>query len=323
MPSQRFKRLRAALACLLLAVAVWYSVLWLLCYSLAGPARQAIPAPPADPPTTNVEFSSAGQTLRGWWLPGVPGKGAVVLMHGVRANRLAMLERAKFLHKAGFSILLFDFQAHGESAGRRITFGHLESRNAQAAVDFVQRRTPGEHIGVIGISLGGAAAILATPRLNVDAMVLESVYPAIDQAIFDRLAMRLPAPFPALLTPFLTSQLPGCTACDTARLRPIDSVRTIAAPKFFIAGSEDRHTTLREAKQLFEAAREPKQLWIIPGAAHIDLHRFGVQEYERRVLAFLEPRLAKAPAATACSGGFNIQAHAPPQSPADVHQRVE
>ena len=62
-------------------------------------------------------------------------------MHGVRANRLVMLARARFLHKAGYAVLLFDFQAHGESSGKRITFGHLEGLDASAAVTFLHSCT--------------------------------------------------------------------------------------------------------------------------------------------------------------------------------------
>ena len=82
------------------------------------------------------------------------------MMHGVRANRMSMVERARILHASGFSVLLFDFQAHGESPGKRITFGYLEALDAEAAVAFVRQRLPGERIGAVGTSLGGAAALL-------------------------------------------------------------------------------------------------------------------------------------------------------------------
>lgn len=58
-------------------------------------------------------------------------------------------------------MLLFDFQAHGESPGDHITFGFLESRDARAALDFVHRELPGQLVAALGISLGGAAAVLA------------------------------------------------------------------------------------------------------------------------------------------------------------------
>ena len=38
-----------------------------------------------------------------------------------------------------------------------------------------------------------------------------------------------------------------------------------------------------------------KSLWIVPGAAHVDLHAFAPAEYERRVGSFMQERL-RAPA---------------------------
>jgi fermentation-respiration switch protein FrsA (DUF1100 family) len=57
-------------------------------------------------------------------------------------------------------------------------------------------------------------------------------------------------------------------------------------PRLFIAGAQDKATTLDESKLLFNAASEPKELWVIEGAAHVDLHRAATEEYEDRVLAF-------------------------------------
>jgi uncharacterized protein len=108
-------------------------------------------------------------------------------MHGIHSNRLSMVRRARLLNAAGFSVLLFDFQAHGESTGARITFGHLEAEDAGSAVAFVRARLPNERIGAIGTSLGGAAALLGPHPLPVNALVLESVYSDIAPAITNRL----------------------------------------------------------------------------------------------------------------------------------------
>ena len=228
--------------------------------------------------------------IQGWFIPGSKGSGAVVLMHGVRASRLDMLERARWLSAACYSVLLFDFQAHGESSGQHVTFGYLESKDARAAVEFLRANTPGEKIGVLGVSLGGAAALLATPQLNADAMVLEMVYPTIDQAVGDRLAMRL-GNWSRSLTPLLTWQMKVRSGISARDLRPIDHVNTMRMPKLFIAGAEDRHTTLGESRELFAAASEPKELWVVSGAKHQDLNAFARTEYEQRVLAFLAKHL--------------------------------
>jgi fermentation-respiration switch protein FrsA (DUF1100 family) len=225
-------------------------------------------------------------------------------MHGVRASRVSMLDRARFLARAGYSVLLFDFQSHGESAGKRITFGYLESRDARASVSFIRANAPGEKVGVIGVSMGGAAALLASPPLEADAMVLEMVYPTIDQAVSDRLSVRF-GKWSRVFTPLLTWQLRPRLGASANALRPIDCVGSIHTPKLFIGGSEDQYTTLEESRQMFVTATEPKALWVVSGATHEDLCRFAGREYEQRILDFFgqnlkrsrEPIQAKPPAA--------------------------
>ena len=126
---------------------------------------------------------------------------------------------------------------------------------------------------------------LAKPPLPVNAMILESVYPTIDQAITDRLETRF-GWFGKLGAPFLTWQLKPRLGFDADDLRPIKQAGQIDVPKLFIAGTADRDTTLQETTDLFHAAAEPKELWLVEGAAHVDLHAFARDEYERRVLDF-------------------------------------
>src|SRR4029079_3179884 len=117
---------------------------------------------------------------------GRAGGGAVLLLHGVGANRGAMLNRAEFLHDAGFTVLAPDFQAHGESEGEHVTYGARESLDAAAAVAYLYAVAPSERVGVIGVSMGGAASLLGLGPVRANAFVLESVYPTIRQAVSNR-----------------------------------------------------------------------------------------------------------------------------------------
>jgi alpha-beta hydrolase superfamily lysophospholipase len=266
-------------------------VVWTAGSVLVAPVHHSVGDPPDELAARKIQFESrSGATIHGWFIPGKKNAGAIILMHGVRADRLSMLDRARFLSKAGFSVLLFDFQAHGESSGEHITFGYLESRDAQAAVDFLRSNAPGEKIGVIGVSMGGAATLLASPPLDVNALVLEMVYPNINQAVGNRLSMRVGA-WGAILTPLLTWQLKPRLGISAGALMPIENVGRIAIPKLFIVGEQDQHTTLRESEQMFSVAAEPKELWIVEGAKHTDLYVDKKQEYEQRVLRFFEDRL--------------------------------
>jgi fermentation-respiration switch protein FrsA (DUF1100 family) len=285
--------MKLKLAAILLLIFVLGSILVTLFVgsSLMAPAQQQIVPPSNVQNLQSVQFTSeSGSTIHGWLMPGIPDKGVVVLMHGVRANRLSMLRRAQFLNQNGYTVLLFDFQAHGESEGKHITFGYLESRDAIAGVNFVRLKFPGKKIGVIGVSMGGAAASLASPPLPVEAIVFEMVYPSIDRAVDNRLTMRL-GNWSKILSPLLLLQLKWRLGIDPKDLRPIERVTEIRVPKLFIAGSEDRHTTLEESREFYNAAADPKELWIVDGAAHLDLHEFNKEAYESRVLGFFNEHL--------------------------------
>jgi len=70
-------------------------------------------------------------------------------------------------------------------------------------------------------------------------------------------------------------------------LCPIKKAAELAVPKFFLFGTADLHTRLDESKRLFEKAAAPKEAWAIDGAGHVDLHEYSKDEYEKRVLNFL------------------------------------
>ncbi len=266
---------------------------------LARPLTAVIGAPPESlPGAGTVRIASAsGSLLSGWWIAGQQGGGIVILMHGVRSNRTSMIRRAALLHQKGFSVLLFDFQSHGESSGRGITFGRLEALDAAAAVAFVRARLPEERIGAIGVSLGGAASVLGEKPLKVDALVLESVYPDIDAALSNRLRTHLGPVIGTVFTPTLTPLfkflLPPLLGVAPGDLRPLDRIGTVTAPLLVASGALDTHTTIAEAAVLFAHAPEPKQYWAVPGATHADLERQDPEAYWRVVLPFLSARLQR------------------------------
>ena len=273
---------------------------------LARPARHLVGNAPASLEARTVDFPSrSGSVIRAWLAPGRPGAGAVLLLHGMGSSRASMLTRARFLHRAGFTILAPDFQAHGESPGRHITFGELESLDAEAALAFLQRSAPGERI--IGVSMGGAATLVGAKPLTADALVLESVYPTFTDAVADRLHTWLgPLGFlGSAVTPALIQLVAPRIGIDPARLRPIDVIRNVRQPLLLIAGTDDQYTKLKETRALFDRATSPKELWEVHGAGHEDLHDYSPLEYERRVGDFLIAHLRpSAPPVEALFGGM-------------------
>jgi alpha-beta hydrolase superfamily lysophospholipase len=263
---------------------------WIVAGLLVSPASQEIGAPPAVFRAESISLASdSGSTIRGWHHRAAQPKGVVVLLHGMRGNRLTMLARARFLRAAAYSIVMIDLQAHGESTGQNVTLGHLEQHDVKAAVEFARQEHPREAIAVIGVSLGGASAVMASP-LGIDALVLEAVFPNISVAIQNRVAEQLGvlSTIPAEL---LLVQLQPRLGVSRSDIRPIDNLSNIDCPLLIISGTADLHTTVDETQEMFSIAKQPKELWLIDGAAHVDLHQYISERYEARLLKFLQQHL--------------------------------
>ena len=104
---------------------------------MTGPASTAVESLSSDFPVESIQIPlNNGSRVNGWLARGVHGSGVVLLVHSIRSNRVEMLSRGRFLNKQGYGVLLIDLQAHGETPGNRITFGHRESDDVTAAIIF-------------------------------------------------------------------------------------------------------------------------------------------------------------------------------------------
>jgi fermentation-respiration switch protein FrsA (DUF1100 family) len=142
------------------------------------------------------------------------------------------------------------------------------------------------------VSLGAASLVLSHASPEPSAVVLEAMYPTIDEAVANRLQIRLGA-MGRWLAPLLVQQLPLRAGVSPNDLRPLDAVATLHAPTLVISGSQDLHTPAAETSRIFSALPGSKQLWIVEGAAHVDLHAVAPDEYQRRVGAFLASNLRR------------------------------
>jgi len=278
-------RVKILLTGFLLFTALLLGSVWMLGSKLIEPANHPVTLP-AGFEARRVSIPAAGHAVAGWWVDEGQGSPVVLLVHGIRADRLSMVTRAQLLTRHGLSVLLIDLQAHGETPGEAITVGYRESADVVAARDWIRREAPGRKIGVIGESLGGASVLLAPQPVKFDAVVLESVYPRISSAVEDRVRIFL-GPLAPWVAPLLLMQLEPRLHISPSALEPIKYIGKLGAPVLVAAGSKDQHTTLAESKEMFEAAAEPKEFWVVEGAVHQDLLRFDPKGYEDHVLQFL------------------------------------
>jgi len=266
-------------------------LLYLIGIYLSRTNQVSIKKPQTSLVLEDVSFTSkSGAILHGWYVQGEKKKVGILLMHGVHSNRLQMLNRAEILHQAGYSVLLFDFQGHGESIGKEITFGYLESLDAEAGYNYLKKRVGKGKIGIIGVSLGGVSAVLGDVKYKADAIILESVYPSIKQAIENRLKVKIGS-LGVYLLPILTTQLKIQLGIDPKKLQPISQIDKVKGALFVIGGIEDKRTTKSETISLYSKAKTKRELWMVEGASHIDFDKYVPAEYFKKILNFFNKNL--------------------------------
>ncbi|MGE5173086.1 MAG: alpha/beta hydrolase [Betaproteobacteria bacterium] len=245
-----------------------------------------------------VAFASDdGITLKGWLVKpphSGPMSPAVIICHGVGANKSDFTELAAWISQRGYYVLLFDFRAHGESGGRRTSLGHLEQKDIAAALDFIKTRPEidPKRIGIYGFSMGGATAILAAAKTHAFcAVVADSAFTNLrDQARTAVTGFYHLPPFPFLYLAVLGYELYFQTRVDN--VSPVGVIGTIApTPVFIIAGEGDALIPAENGRKLFAAAGKPKELWIIPGAGHGTTLAAAGNEYEKRVGEFFDKNM--------------------------------
>ena len=273
---------------------------FILVYANTHPPKYPLLVPPSsyNAPYEDVAFTSEdGVALKGWLVrpshARLPSP-AIVICHGVGANKSDFTELAAFLARQGYFVLLFDFRAHGESGGQRTSLGYHEQKDVLAALGFLKTRAEVDpkRIGVYGFSMGGSAAILAAARSNgFRALVADSAFTSLkDQA---RTAITGFYHLPSF--PFLPLAILGYELSFQTRVDAIAPVKVIAAiaptPILIIAGEGDDLIPADNGRKLYAAAKEPKDLWVIPHAEHGGTLAAAGSEYEKRVGEFFDKNL--------------------------------
>lgn len=233
-------------------------------------------------------ITSDGLKLAAWYIPGSRSQ-AIILVHSLNSNRGAMLPTAQILAEAGYHLLLIDLRGHGDSEGHQISYGYREAWDVQAAADYLAALPEIESIGAVGNSLGGAAVARAAaeePRL--EAVVIQSSYSSLPDAVndaFDDFSIFPHWPFAPLIIA-LAEQRVGLNIGDINSARDLSTI----TPRdvLIIHNNNDRLFPRYHAEKMYNAAQEPKDLWIIDSPDHGDPASSHKQAYQKRVTAFFE-----------------------------------
>lgn len=220
-----------------------------------------------------------GLELSAWYVPSInesspPTKTAtIILAHGLLESKESMKHLVPWLHEAGYNVMLLDFRGHGQSDKQPTTIGREEAKDLQAALDWLEAEGVGERIGGLGMSMGAVVLVnTAAQDDRLDALVLDSMFARWNDTDFAR-DYRLP---PDWLVPGVPN--------------PEELMPRIHVPVFVIHGTADILTKVEHAYRVYEAANEPKQLWI-NDSGHAWSSMTYPDMYRQKVLEFFDRSL--------------------------------
>ncbi len=181
---------------------------------------------------------------------------------------------AAALGQAGYQSILVDLRAQGQSSGKYVTYGALESRDLVQPVAALRKAgLIRGRLGLPGGSMGAATVLLAAPRIpRLAAVVAISPYGQAS-AVIPRYARR--AYWYARLIPSgswraaerKTGRIAGV---KRAAGDPINAVSSIHAPLLDLQGGRDPVVSSAQARRL--AARTPdSRLLTFPALGHLQL----------------------------------------------------
>ena len=230
-----------------------------------------------------------GTPLHAWFLPAESkALGTILFLHGNAENISTHIMSVRWLPARGFNVFLLDYRGYGASGGAASLSGAQEDMDAALRTLLARKDVDPDGVVVFGQSLGGAIAIYNVAhspyRQHIRALAVESTFASYRQITREKLAdfwLTWPLQWPLSWT--VSDEYSPSAA--VAGVSPI--------PLLIIHGDRDPIVPPHHGQRLFDLAREPKQLWVIPGGRHIQV--FQSQIYRDRFVAYLTEVLSESP----------------------------
>lgn len=240
-----------------------------------------------------ISIPNSQARLGGWWIPAPTQQENFIILPSEPSNILTSpkvilylcgvgrnmgdynyLARVSAFRQLGFSVLVFDYRGYGLSEGDFPSELQVY-QDSQAAWNYLRnvRQIPPEQIIIYGESLGGAIALdLAIRHPEAGGLIMQSSFTSMIEAIQHRRFLQI-FPVDLLLTEKFDS---------------LSKVRSLRVPVLFMHGSADSVVPSEMSQRLYDAASEPKQLFVIPDADHVRIYQPGEQSYLKAIQRFTE-----------------------------------
>jgi alpha/beta superfamily hydrolase len=251
-------------------------------YGMTHVGRAVVPEPKLGADFEEVSFTTDdGLELTGWYVPS-RNRAAVIAFPGRKGTQ----RPARVLIRNGYGVLLFDRRGEGDSEGDPNAVGWNGTRDVEAAIAYLHRRSDVDpaRIGGIGLSVGGEMLLEAAAESD-DLKAVVSDGAGIRSV---REASLMPSAVP------IWAGLTVGTAVFSGHAPPPnlnDVVDRISPRPVFLIYASSGQGGEELSQDYYESARQPKLVWKVPGATHTNGIEVRPREYERRMIGFFDEAL--------------------------------
>jgi len=239
---------------------------------------------PADYRLSPTELwidSADGVRLHAWLFRAVAEPRALVVhFHGNAGNMTGHFPFVAWMPAAGLSVLCFDYRGYGRSSGTPSREGLVTDGISvvRFAADIARRQSL--PLVIFGQSLGGAVAAVAAAETadDIAGLVLDGAFSSHRREAAWVCRNSLWAwPVWKVAGRILVSK----------GYDPVDYIGKISPkPVLIMHGKQDRVVGWQQAIELYEAARMPKELWLVEDCDHYEVWEKYADEARRRFLEF-------------------------------------
>jgi uncharacterized protein len=241
----------------------------------------------------DVDLVTADGVAFGAWFFRQSGSPQVVVISpGHKGRRESLLGIAVALWRKGFNVLTYSYRGMPGSDRTVVTMGVREVQELEAAIAFARRRVRGARIGLLGYSMGAVVSLLgAAGDPSVEALVLDSPFSDLRKVIREnirRYTLLPGAPFVAAVGLWLRLRH-GIRISESSPISVLSGLES--RPVFFIHGGADGITSVQHSRQLHDAYKGPREIWVVQGSPHTGAYFADRQLYLERVAGFFARNL--------------------------------
>ena len=225
--------------------------------------------------TVTIE-SRYGYPLSATFIPNPePATKTLVFLHGFMENRTMGLNYLDLYLQSGFNLLLIDLRAHGESGGDSVTWGNLEKYDLDQWITWVNQRIPNGTIGVHGISMGAATALMHA-ELNennkrVAFYVADSAYSDFETLLelqVNRFLYSTNLEIPKILLQYANIVSYFHSRSTFQQASPLKAVRNVTTPILYLHGEGDQLVPAAMSVELQKATKGPSEVFLFANSTH-------------------------------------------------------